>query len=36
MIAAVLAVFAAVQVGAATDTVRQTGGAGRPVRGSRM
>ena len=36
MIAAVLAVLASTQVAAATDTVRQYTGAGRPVRGSRM
>jgi hypothetical protein len=36
MIAAVAAVFASAQVAAATETVRQTGAAGRPVRGSRM
>ena len=36
MIAVVLATFAASAVGAATDTVRHTGGAGRPLRGSRM
>jgi hypothetical protein len=36
MIAAVAAVFASAQVAEATETVRQTGAAGRPVRGSRM
>ena len=36
MIAAVLAMLASVQVAAATETVRQTGAAGSPVRGSRM
>src|SRR5882724_4383143 len=36
MIAAVAAVFASAQVAAATETVRHTGAAGRPVRGSRM
>src|SRR5262249_58400608 len=36
MIAAVLAVLASAQVAAATDTVRHTGAAGSPERGSRM
>jgi hypothetical protein len=36
MIAAVLAAFASAQVAAATETVRHTGAAGRPERGSRM
>ena len=36
MIAAVLAMLASVQLAAATETVRQTGAAGSPVRGSRM
>jgi hypothetical protein len=36
MIAAVLIVLAAAHVGAAMLTVRHTGSADRPVRGSRM
>jgi hypothetical protein len=36
MTAAVLAAFASAQLSAATETVRHTGSAGRPVRGSRM
>ena len=36
MIAAVLAMLASVQLAADTETVRHTGAAGSPVRGSRM
>ena len=36
MMAAVLAMLAATAVSATADTVRHTGGAGRPVLGSRM